>query len=675
MALGIITSVMLFKRISNLEVSADKSGLVYYMRQYQYELSRTNIAFLAAYSPVKITKSVQSFTKWFDILWGRVDQMEAGKVGSSIVADGIKVKVLKTDIRRIDDLLFTGKTVSHENINQVHDIFQRLMSEAHRYQSSTSFVDREMAIIHQMKFYETYRYSVFYIIATFILGFLMVFFLIRKNKKLLNLRWTLEERVYKSTKEMRDSNSELKSAIEKHKATELELISSQLSDERARQKIHYQANFDSLTKLANRNLFFERFSEASKRAQHNDTVVALLFLDLDRFKYINDTLGHSIGDELLQEASRRLLHVLRENDTAARFGGDEFAIILADVNELKSIDLIVQRILKMLASPFRLSGNDAFISASIGVAIYPEDGNNCETLLRKADDAMYKAKKLGKNNSQYFTKEMDVEANQRRELEKALYRAVEDNEFYLNFQPIVNAKDQSIMGAEALIRWNHSKLGTVSPAEFIPLAEEVGLILDIGEWVLRQACLTAVTWQPNLNGLLNIAVNISSRQFQSTDVALLIEDVLQESGLTAQRLVIEITESLLMADDEKVMNQLNTIRGMGVSLAIDDFGTGYSSLSYLKKFPITTLKIDQSFIKDINTDSNDDELIKGIISLANSLNLNVVAEGVETKEQSSFLLENNCFIMQGYYYSKPLSDKKFIEVLNNKVFHKSQLQN
>ncbi|MEH6442917.1 MAG: EAL domain-containing protein [Oceanospirillaceae bacterium] len=672
MTLSIISSVMLFKRISNLEVSADKAQLVFYMRQYQYELSRANNAFLAAYSPVTVTNGVQSFTKWFDILWSRVDQMGAGRQGSLIVADEFKVTVLKNDIKRIDDLLFTGQTVTHENINQVHVIFKRLVSEAHNYQLSRSLLNRETAIVHQVESYQSYRHSVFYIIATFILGLVMVFYLIRNNKKLLQLRWTLEERVYKSTKDLRESNNELKSAIEKHKETELELISSQLSDEQAREKILYQANFDSLTKLANRNLFLERFSQSLKRAQRNDTLVGLLFLDLDRFKHINDTLGHSIGDELLQEASKRLVDVLRENDTAARFGGDEFAIILSDVTELKSIDIIVQRILKSLASPFRLSGNDAFVSASIGITIYPEDGNNCETLLRKADSAMYKAKALGKNNSQYFTQQMDVEANQRRELEKALYKAVENNEFYLNFQPIVNTRKQSITGAEALIRWNHPKLGTVSPADFIPLAEEVGLILDIGEWVLHQACLTAATWQTTANGPLNIAVNISSRQFQSTDVALLIEDALKESGLAAQRLVIEITESLLMADDENVMKQLNNIRDMGVALAIDDFGTGFSSLSYLKKFPITTLKIDQSFIKDINIDSSDDELIKGIISMANSLNLNVVAEGVETKAQSSFLLENSCFNMQGYYYSKPLSDQKFIEVLNSNIFYSVQ---
>jgi diguanylate cyclase (GGDEF)-like protein len=488
------------------------------------------------------------------------------------------------------------------------------------------------------------------------------------------LRWNLESRVEKRTKELRDSNAYLVKEIDDHKKTEIELKNSQLAAEEAREKVQYQANYDSLTKLANRNLFLDRFQGALHKAQQERSLVALLFIDLDRFKHINDTLGHSIGDELLKDASNRINMQLRINDTAARFGGDEFAILLTDIQSLDDVDIVVQRILKTLASPFKLSGHDAFVSASIGVTSYPKDGVDSGTLLRKADSAMYKAKELGKNNYQYFTKQMDVEANQRHELEKALHTAVEKGEFSLNFQPIIDSQNRSMIGAEALIRWHHSKLGFVSPADFIPLAEEVGLIVDIGEWVLREACQQAVIWQreqSTADKLMYVAVNMSSRQFQTTNAATLIKNILEETELAAQCLKIEITESLLMADDQNVMNQLKEIRRMGVELAIDDFGTGYSSLSYLKKFPITTLKIDQSFIKDINIDIGDDELIKGIISMAKSLNLNVVAEGVESQLQVDFLLEHSCSTMQGYYYSKPLTANDFNELLIKKPFNHS----
>ena len=664
MVLSLISSVTLFKRLSSIEVSADRSELVFFMRQYQYELLRVNAAFAAAYSN-KVTPGIeQDFNRWFDILWGRIHSIDEGAIGEMVIADGLDVVAMKGSISEIDSLLFSKQKVDLVVLNKVHAIFEELITKTHRYQLARDNLDREKALSRQSQSLQSYRYLVGFIIGSFIIALAVVVYLLRNNSKLQQLRWNLESSVEKRTKELRDSNAFLVQEIDDHKKTEIELKNSQLAAEEAREKVQYQANYDSLTKLANRNLFLDRFQGALHKAQQDRSLVALLFIDLDRFKHINDTLGHSVGDELLKDASNRINMQLRSHDTAARFGGDEFAILLTDIQSLDDVDIVVQRILKTLATPFKLSGHDAFVSASIGVTSYPKDGVNSGTLLRKADSAMYKAKELGKNNYQYFTKQMDVEANQRHELEKALHIAVENDQFSLNFQPIIDAQNNTVIGAEALIRWHHEQLGYISPADFIPLAEEVGLIVDIGEWVLREACKQAVAWQQSqLDSAMYVAVNMSSRQFQTTNAASLIKNILDETGLAAQYLKIEITESLLMADDHNVMEQLTEIKRMGVALAIDDFGTGYSSLSYLKKFPITTLKIDQSFIKDINIDIGDDELIKGIISMAKSLNLNVVAEGVESQLQVDFLLENNCSKMQGYYYSKPLTADDFSQLV------------
>ena len=357
---------------------------------------------------------------------------------------------------------------------------------------------------------------------------------------------------------------------------------------------------------------------------------------------------------------------MRQGDTAARFGGDEFAVLLPDISGINHVQIIAQRILKALNTPFILSGHESYISASIGVSLYPADGKTVEQLLRKADNAMYKAKDKGKNTYQFFTHEMEVEANRRRQMETALHAAVKLLDFKLVYQPIINLESGETEGAEALIRWQDKQGQAISPATFIPIAEELGLISKIGSWVLEEACTQAVIWQKACELPLKISVNLSSRQFQNNDLAKLIVNVLAKTGLAPQNLALEITESLLMVDEKQIMQQLKSIRELGVHLAIDDFGTGYSSLSYLKKFPINILKIDRSFIKDLNVDQNDAELVKGILSLAKSLQLSVVAEGVEEKGQLDFLAENGCKHIQGYYFSKPLSSEALITFINAK---------
>ncbi|MEH6814294.1 MAG: EAL domain-containing protein, partial [Motiliproteus sp.] len=424
-------------------------------------------------------------------------------------------------------------------------------------------------------------------------------------------------------------------------------------------RIEYQANFDWLTGLANRNLFSDRFSCALERAERDSKRVALLFIDLDRFKEVNDTLGHRIGDQLLQVASKRLLNSLRKSDTVARLGGDEFAVVLPDNLDMHNIEDAVIKILDSFSQPYCLEGHDAVVSASVGIAIYPDDGTDVETLLRKADSAMYKAKQKGRNNFQFFTLEMDVEAQQRRDLEYALRKALDNDEFVVNYQPIMDLSTGTLVGAEALVRWQRPGVGIVPPSAFIALAEEVGLIVPIGGWVLGEACREAKAWMRDSEFSPAVAVNFSSRQFQHQDVPGLVRDVLQDTGLPPEKLTIEITESLLIEDDERVLQQLQEIRSMGISLSIDDFGTGYSSLSYLKKFPINVLKIDRSFIIDLSNNTEDRALVAGIISMADSLNLKVVAEGVETAEQADFLKSKDCVYAQGFLYSQALPASEF----------------
>jgi len=427
--------------------------------------------------------------------------------------------------------------------------------------------------------------------------------------------------------------------------------------------IRHQTNFDALTGLPNRSLFRDRLSNAIDLAKKNQNHIAVLFIDIDRFKNVNDTLGHTIGDQLLQDIAKRLTFNLKKPNTVARFGGDEFIVILPDEDNLHRLENCVLSILKHLETPYNLNGHKVFASASIGVSVYPYDGDDTETLLRKADNAMHKAKEKGRNNVQFFTMEMDIEAQRRQELEQDLHKAIAKKQLSLNYQPIIDAQTGMIVSAEALVRWKHPKKGFISPVDFIPLAEEVGIITTIGEWVLREACETASHWTAEAGSIPSVSVNLSSIQFQKQDIPTLVKKVLLETGLPARRLTLEITESLLVNDDHNTLKQLQEIRSLGVGLSIDDFGTGYSSLSYLKKFPVSTLKIDRSFITGLPKNTEDKALVSAILGIARSLSLSVVAEGVETQEQADLLTKEGCQRFQGYLFSKPLPRLEFETLL------------
>jgi diguanylate cyclase (GGDEF)-like protein/PAS domain S-box-containing protein len=434
---------------------------------------------------------------------------------------------------------------------------------------------------------------------------------------------------------------------------------------KAEDKIYHQANYDSLTGLANRNLFIDRFEQSLTMAKRENKSIALLFIDLDGFKHVNDTFGHSKGDLLLKYVARRIETAVRESDSVARLSGDEFAVMLCGENDVYSNEKVATKVLERLAIPFQLAEKEAIITASIGIAIFPDDSLLSEDLLAKADSAMYKAKEKGKNNVQFFTKEMDVKAQQRRSLEVELRKAIKNNELVLHYQPIHELKTGKVVSAEALIRWIHPHRGLISPIEFIPLAEDIGFIVDIGDWVLAQACEQAIIWQNQLEFPPKISINISAAQLHRIDFIDKLEDVLAQSKLSPEVLTFEMTESLLIEEDVHTLDKLQTIRSLGIDLSIDDFGTGYSSLSYLKRFPINILKIDRAFIKDITTNSEDEALTCAILSIAESLNLKVVAEGVEEKAQCDMLAKHHCQFVQGEFFSKAITGEHFTDYIRN----------
>jgi PAS domain S-box/diguanylate cyclase (GGDEF) domain len=420
--------------------------------------------------------------------------------------------------------------------------------------------------------------------------------------------------------------------------------------------IAFQAYHDALTGLPNRTLFKDRLEQALTMGRRTkDAQAAVMLLDLDRFKIINDTLGHNIGDQLLQEVAGRLKDCLRESDTVARLGGDEFTLLLPRIERPEDAALVAAKILDSMRQPFHLGGKDLFVTPSIGISIFPRDGEDADTLIKKADSAMYYVKDQGRANFYLYSEELDAQPSLRLEMESQLYSALERQEFIVYYQPQFDLTTGKAYGAEALIRWRHPIMGLVPPSDFIPLSEETGLIVPIGAWVVQTACMQARSWCSTgvMPGVL-IAVNLSPRQFHRADVVKLVKDALDYSGLPPECLELEITESLAMQDVEYSVRTLHALADLGVQLAIDDFGTGYSSLNYLKKMPVNTLKIDRSFVRDITTDPDDSAIVSAVISMAHSLGLRVIAEGVETEEQLNVLRALNCDRAQGYHFSRPL---------------------
>ena len=440
-------------------------------------------------------------------------------------------------------------------------------------------------------------------------------------------------------------------------------------------QIRQLALYDSLTGLPNRRLFKEQLSHAVARAERSGQVLALLSLDLDRFKRINDTLGHEVGDLLLKEAANRLIKSLRQTDSAtrndlnlanhciARQGGDEFTLLLIDLFQAQDAAKVARRILEALSQPFNLNDNEIVMSASIGIAVYPLDGADADSLLRNADAAMHYAKGQHKNNYQYYNGKMNTSALQKMTLESNLHRALERHEFGLYYQPKIDATSGLIVGAEALIRWHHPDLGVLSPTEFIPLAEESGLIIPIGEWVIRSACTQTRRWHEAGFTTMQVAVNMSSQSFEQEKLDRTIGQILDESGLDARYLELEMTESTLMREAETMVNTLRRLKATGIRLSIDDFGTGYSSLSYLKRFALDALKIDRSFVHDITASEDAAAITSAIIAMARSLKLTVIEEEVETESQAELLRRQGCQFMQGYLFSRPVPPPEFTMLL------------
>jgi diguanylate cyclase (GGDEF)-like protein/PAS domain S-box-containing protein len=431
-------------------------------------------------------------------------------------------------------------------------------------------------------------------------------------------------------------------------------------------RLSHLANYDVLTNLPNRLLFMDRLNQALSQAKRSQKLVGVLFLDIDRFKTINDTLGHPVGDKLLQAISKVLV-AGRETDTVTRLGGDEFTIVLTNISHARDAALVAEKLLSILSvNPFQIAGHEVFITASIGLTLYPFDGEDIETLLKNADIAMYRAKERGRNTYQFYTRDMNNTALERLELETGLRRAIEKEELELHYQPIVDTSSGKIIAAEALIRWNHPTLGRIPPDKFIGLAEETGLIIPIGEWVLETACRQNQEWQQSGLAPIRISVNISVRQFQDPRFVETVKEIIKRSKLDPVFLELEITESSLMHNLEKTRETLHLLSQNGIRFSIDDFGTGYSSLSYLKRFSIDTLKIDRSFIKDIIQDSDDRAITTAVIAMAHSLKLQVVAEGVETREQLECLRGLQCDFLQGYLFCRPVPALEFRTLLSGK---------
>ena len=433
------------------------------------------------------------------------------------------------------------------------------------------------------------------------------------------------------------------------------------------ERIQYLANHDALTSLPNRARFSDTLNLALQNARRYHRNFAVLFIDLDRFKIINDTLGHEAGDKLLQEMGMRLTQTVRSSDVVARLGGDEFVVLVQEVDEAKQVEPVARKILSALIKPMVIHGQECRVTASIGICMYPSDAQDEPSLMKNADIAMYRAKEEGKNTYKFYSEKINVHSLERMALETSLRRGLERSEFFLHYQAKLDLQTGQISGVEALVRWQHPELGMVPPGQFIPLAEETGLIVPIGRWVLNTACAQNVAWQREGLPPLRMAVNLSARQFADVDLLKDIAAALEESGMKAELLELELTESMVMQNVERADKVLAAIKRIGVRLAIDDFGVGYSSLSHLKRFPIDTLKVDRSFIRDIPQDSDDKAITEAIIAMGKSLNLTVVAEGVETLEQETFLRDHACDETQGFYFSRPIANDQFAALLRRRI--------
>lgn len=458
----------------------------------------------------------------------------------------------------------------------------------------------------------------------------------------------LEQRVAERTEELAHAISDLHMEINERKMAE--------------ERVKHMALHDALTGLPNRILLEERLESALRRAERGEHQIAVLFIDLDRFKMVNDSLGHHEGDQLLIEVGSRLHDIIRGADTVARLGGDEFVIVLDPLQTVEEVNHIVERIQSAFQREIKLALQHVFVTPSIGVALYPDDGETAIQLMKNADAAMYHAKDSGRNCAQFFNRGLDDSLKERITLENALYQALQDSQFELYYQPQVDVITQQVIGAEALIRWIHPEKGLIPPDAFIPLAEETGLIIDIGDWVLDNACQQLATWQQRIPGFV-VSVNLSAMQVHQAQFVEKIKTTTARYPLTQDTLDLELTESMIMRNAEETISALDQLHELGIQISIDDFGTGYSSLSYLKRFPLDKLKIDRSFVQDITADTDDAMICRTIISMAHNLNLKVIAEGVETKEQLDLLREYGCELFQGYYYSRPLPVGEFNQLL------------
>lgn len=434
------------------------------------------------------------------------------------------------------------------------------------------------------------------------------------------------------------------------------------SHTRFRENLEFQATHDALTKLPNRVLLFDRIRTAIHRMKRENKLLGIFFFDLDRFKLVNDSLGHEVGDKLLLMVAQRLQAATREEDTVARFGGDEFVMLASGLHKIDSAEKLALKYMKIFQEPFKIANREVIITASIGISLYPSDASTVDSLLKSADLAMYRAKALGANQFHFYTEDLNQQTLERLEREMELRRAVANNEFFLHYQPQMDSDSGKIVSVEALIRWQHPEKGVIPPLDFIPLAEEMGLIIPIGEWVLKEACRQNKAWQDAKLSPIRMAVNVAMQQLKQRNFVDKVREILEETGLPPEYLEIEITENVILGSLE-IIHTVNSLKDLGLQIVLDDFGTGNSSLNYLKKIHIDSLKIDQSFVQNINLNKSDEVIIQAIMSMAKSLDFDVVAEGVESKDQLSFLIEQHCHSIQGFLYSHPSSPEDLEKML------------